>query len=86
MDYPLPTVHLNGTGRDTLLTEYKEAHAALVAARDALVKTTCHGRDYYPQGPQAYYQAVEARNQFLSRLDEIQYYLERHLIHLSKAA
>jgi hypothetical protein len=57
----IPTLHLNGTGRTTLRDEYAEAYDALLKAREAFASTTCNGRDFYPQGPDAYYKARDER-------------------------
>lgn len=47
----VPTVHLNGSGRQALQKEYHNAVVALTAAIDALPYP--HDRDFYPQGPNA---------------------------------
>lgn len=78
----LPTIHLNGTGRDTLLAEYRDAYRALNAARDAFCATTCNGRDFYPQGPDAYSRARTERDMMLQHFDALKLYLEKHLVHL----
>lgn len=43
----LPQVHLNGTSRDELLAQVREAHIQIKIAMDALCKAAPHGRDYY---------------------------------------
>jgi hypothetical protein len=48
-----PTVHLNGTGREGLLYQATGAAAAVQRAQHALLDAWPHGRDYYPQGPEA---------------------------------
>jgi hypothetical protein len=65
----IPTLHLNGTGRTTLCDEYAAAYDALLKAREAFASTTCHGRDFYPQGPDAYYQARRERDAAMESLD-----------------
>jgi hypothetical protein len=45
----VPTVHLNGTGREGLRRKYRTAYLTLTPAIEALRQTTPHGRDYYPQ-------------------------------------
>ena len=81
---PLPVCHLNGTGRDTLQREYRAAHRALRAFRDAFAQTTCNGRDYYPIGDQAYYQARATRDVALDLITELETYLEAHLDHIDR--
>lgn len=44
-----PTIHMNGTGYETLNREYMNAHKALGDALVALEAVTVHGRDYYVQ-------------------------------------
>lgn len=72
----IPTIHLNGTSSATLIEEYKTAHKAIDKAIDTLAAATCHARDFYPQGPDAYYQAREERQQALQKLREAQEYVE----------
>lgn len=72
----IPTVHLNGTSGTTLVEEYQGAYEAIDRAIDALAATTCNGRDFYPQGPDAYHQAREERQQALQKLREAQEYVE----------
>ena len=48
--FPLPTIHLNGTGRDRLLADYHTAHKLLNAAADAFASVEFNARDYYVQG------------------------------------
>jgi hypothetical protein len=79
---PLPVVHLNGTGRETLLREYTAALAAVEIAFDALATATCHGRDYYPQGPDAYPEARRARNHHLDNLRHLIRDLDAHVDYL----
>ena len=72
----IPTLHLNGTSGTTLVEEYRDAYKAIDRAIDALAATTCNGRDFYPQGPDAYYRAREERQQALQKLREAQEYVE----------
>lgn len=60
-----PTIHLNGTDKETLLREYRAAYDKLDEAIEALSKVTVHGRDYYPQEPGAY---ITAREEQVSRI------------------
>jgi hypothetical protein len=73
----VPTVHLNGTGREGLRRQYQAAYLALAPAIEALRQATPHGRDYYPQdggqinGPA--YQAARAEHvERLHRLEAVQ--------------
>lgn len=49
----IPTIHLNGTSRDALLTQVLDAAHAVTAAINAVAAAVPNGRDYYPQGPTA---------------------------------
>ncbi len=64
----LPTIHLNGTGADTLLREYSYAHTAIEAALDALAAATCNPRDFYPQEHGAWERANAERWEAMRRL------------------
>jgi hypothetical protein len=64
-----PVVHLNGTGRQGLASQYEEVGAALDEAVRTLVTNGPHGRDYYPLGDGAY---SEAREQHFSRVVRVQ--------------
>lgn len=44
-----PTVHINGSGRDSLGEGYSNALEAVLEARRVLQDANPHGRDYYPQ-------------------------------------
>lgn len=67
-----PTVHLNGTGRDSLIREYSEAALKIQEGLDAACRVTCHGRDYYPQGRDAFAKARDAHDKALLALSEAQ--------------
>ena len=67
----LPTIHLNGTSKKNLIQALCQASHALDAAYGALKETSPNGRDYYPQGPEAFGQAVTEHCSRLSRLDAI---------------
>jgi hypothetical protein len=64
----LPTIHLNGTGADTLLREYSAARVAIEAALDALASATCNPRDFYPQEPGAWERARAERDAVMFNL------------------
>ena len=70
----IPTIHLNGTGFITLRDEYAAAYDAINKAIDALAKAELNGRDYYPQGLDAYYKARDERQTALDSLREAHQY------------
>lgn len=67
----LPTIHLNGTSKSSLLDALSEASNYLDAAYDKLKLCAPNGRDYYPQGPAAFTQADKEHMDRLRRLDAI---------------
>lgn len=68
MALSVPTVHLNGTSREELLTQLTTAADAVRDAITALQKACPNGRDYYPQGDGA---TQEARRQHANRLHHL---------------
>ena len=74
----VPTVHLNGTDGEDLLSQVREASRALRRAREALTAMTPNARDYYVQGNSAFDKAAKehgarhvAIGQVQDQLDEI---------------
>ena len=72
----IPTIHLNGTSKDTLTAEYYAAYKAIKESINTLLDATLNGRDYYPQGSDAYYQARAERQDALSKLHQVKSYIE----------
>jgi len=66
-----PTLHLNGTSSETLLTGYLEARAAVVVAQAALRSMEFNARDYYPQGPDAWREASNEASLRYQKLDDV---------------
>jgi len=60
MNMPMPTVHLNGASRESLVQQRTDVADALRDVEDAIRQAWPHGRDYYPQGPDALTTAQEA--------------------------
>ena len=77
-----PLIHLNGTGRDALITEYNAAHDALEAFKDAFCATTHHGRDFYPLGEEAFTKATKERMEIFRHMEAISLYIEAMRLHL----
>ena len=76
----IPTIHLNGTGYDTLYEEYNAAYDAVKKAIEAVHDTTCNGRDYYVQGGSAYYRARDERQAAIDKLSKVKDYLAEVLV------
>ena len=66
-----PTIHSNGTGKQTLIDGLCDAADALNAAYAALKKCAPNGRDYYVQGGNAMERATAEHMDRLKRLDAI---------------
>ena len=97
VNYPLPTVHLNGTSRDMLLRGEMKVHDALDKVSEALEECEFHGRDYYVQdidvyGCQAgklaksygesYRLALEERQKHIKNLRAFKQYNLEQVMHL----
>lgn len=50
----VPVVHLNGTDKGDLLRHLDQTYRAITDVFRALEGAAPHGRDYYPQGPEAF--------------------------------
>jgi hypothetical protein len=77
--YPLPTVHLNGTGRQMLKDGYRAAGEAVHEAIFKLSRVEFNARDYYVQDADAYSRAREKRDEMFAKLREVEEYLQHHL-------
>ena len=93
VNYPLPTVHLNGTPQETLLKDAKKLNDALNEAYDIVsqavrdCKVGLHGRDYYVQdpaneAPSAFKRATEERLKHMHNLIAFRQYALEHVMHL----
>ena len=93
VNYPLPTVHLNGTPQEMLLKDAKKLNDAVdqayaivsQAVRDS--KVGLHGRDYYVQdpaneAPSAFKRATDERLKHMHNLIAFRQYALEHVMHL----
>lgn len=80
----LPTIHMNGTGKETLEREYEAAAEALENFTQKFQSITCHPRDYYVQedGQANYQKAVNERREIFAKLREIDAYITEVRLHL----
>lgn len=67
----IPTIHLNGTSREELIKQLLNASDALLVAIDKLGDASPHGRDYYPQGPDAFLKAHDEHIARIGRLFDV---------------
>lgn len=78
----LPTIHLNGTGRATLLRDYHKAYEKLIEFRDSFIAIEFNARDYYVQSDDAFFHARHERDVALTQIGALIEYLEAHLTHI----
>jgi hypothetical protein len=83
-DLTLPTIHLNGTSRVTLIEGYLAASRALSDAIRTFDAIEFNCRDYYVQPSGAWATAVTEREAAAAHLRAAQRYLKAHLIHLGE--
>ena len=88
VNYPLPTVHLNGTGKKMLLEGNTRILGAINDLKEAINDCVFQGRDYYVQDIDdtviggAYGLAVEERQKHLQALADMERYFMNHVEHL----
>lgn len=79
----MPCVHMNGTGKNGLLTPLQEAHHALNVAYAALKETAPNGRDYYVYGDEGFVREAQGQHESrLRRLDAIAQEIQLIAIHV----
>ena len=64
-----PTIHMNGTSRESLMAGYRAAYDAIGTAIDLLAKTAPHGRDYYVQDSNAINVAIAEHRTRMMQLE-----------------
>lgn len=77
-----PTIHINGTSKSDLVADLRDSHYAVRAAIRILSEAGPHGRDYYPQGPDAINRAIEEHRSRLSRMESVLKELEDIAAHI----
>jgi hypothetical protein len=76
----IPTIHLNGTSFTDLRDGYAAAYDAIDKAIDALANAESNGRDFYPQGPDAFYLHRKERDNAFDQLRAAQQYVGEMLM------
>jgi hypothetical protein len=64
----IPTVHLNGTSKEALLSQLSAAICALGKALESLAEASPHSRDYYIQEAGAF---VRAEQEHAARISSV---------------
>lgn len=76
MNLMIPTIHTNGTSKEELVKQVQDSLTQLNVAIASLIDAAPHGRDYYPQGPDAYKQAALQHEDRVSRIKSVYAELE----------
>ena len=89
---PLPTVHLNGTGKKMLLEGNTRILGAINDLKEAINGCEFHGRDYYVQDANpamdafnddnAFSRAYNERQKHLQAIADMERYFLNHVEHL----
>ena len=85
-EYPMPTVHTNGTSKQVLLDGYLDIASAIQELKEVVSKSYFHGRDYYVQDCGAsisYTLAYDERAKHLRNLAQFEDYIYKHYKHVS---
>ena len=89
-EYPLPTVHLNGTPKDMLLEGNEGIIRAINGLKEAIQDCQFHGRDYYVHPLEdtliggAYRLAADERQKHLQAIADFEAYILKHYDHISQ--
>ena len=67
----VPTIHMNGTPKDSLCGALEKATEKIRDAIAAVCATSPHGRDYYPQGDDAIRVAQDDHYDRLKKLTSV---------------
>ena len=67
----IPTIHLNGTSKESIVGDLCEANHAIHEAGRLLAKCYPNGRDYYTQGPEAIEAAMREHEGRMERLRSV---------------
>ena len=94
-DYPLPTVHLNGTSKEMLYKGNIHILQAINELEESISKCEFHGRDYYvqdtgrwescdkdPHSYGTYNTALKERQKHFKNILAFKDYIETHLTHI----
>ena len=92
VNYPLPTIHLNGTPRDRLLEGNTRILGAINDLKEAIQSCEFHGRDYYVQDANpamdafnddnAFSRVYNERQKHLQAIADMERYFMNHVEHL----
>ena len=83
-EYPMPTVHMNGTSKKMLLEGNTDILHKIHQLEDTICNCVFHGRDYYvldedPYSSKSYQEALEERQKHAQALRDFREYIEKHI-------
>ena len=87
-EYPMPTVHMNGTSKEMLLGGNTDILHKIHNLEDTICNCVFHGRDYYVHDLDdtviggAYGLALEERQKHTQALRDFRDYIEKHIEHI----
>lgn len=67
----IPTIHMNGTSKESLLDDACNVMSAIAKAIDVACAAAPNARDYYTQGPEAFGKARDEHDSRCERLDAV---------------
>ena len=87
VDYPLPVIHMNGTGAEELMAGYENVYDCINKLQAAMEKCIVHGRDYYPldedQEEESFRAAWNERHKHNKAINDFKDYIFEHMVHIN---
>ena len=71
MGLTIPTIHLNGTSRESLVSQYADAASAVNTGIRALCENGPNARDYYVTGMGTFEKAVAEHVARIAKMQEV---------------
>lgn len=82
-DIKKPSIHMNGSGKQHLMDQYRAALYALNSALNALNDAYPHGRDYYVQGDDVIYTACREQDARIAAVKKVRDDMESIVTHIN---
>ena len=87
VDFPLPVIHMNGTGAEELMAGYENVYDCINKLQAAMEKCIVHGRDYYPldedQEEESFRAAWNERHKHNKAINDFKDYIFEHMVHIN---
>ena len=86
VSYPLPVIHMNGTGAEGLMAGYENIYDCINKLQAAMEKCIVHGRDYYPldeHGADHYQVAWNERYKHNKAVNDFKDKIFEHMVHIN---